>query len=66
MEAAEHICKYREALEELDVLNPDSFRIGQDHLGPAFREVNFRSAFVAVIKIVNRVLHNTDENGRAL
>lgn len=57
---------YLSALEELDSLRPDDFRTGQGHLTPAFREVNFRDAFRAVCRIVNGVLHGTDENGRPL
>jgi hypothetical protein len=58
--------KYRAALDELDAMKPDDFMGGQDHLPPAFREVDFKAAFRQVCRIVNRVLHNTDENGRPL
>jgi hypothetical protein len=58
--------KYLEALREIDAMEPDDFKTGQGHVSPAFREVNFRDAFKHVVRIVNRVLHNTDENGRAL
>lgn len=62
----EHHCKYRVALEELDKMEPTDFMGGQDHLSPAFRQVNFRDVFMHVCRIVNSVLHNTDENGKPL
>lgn len=58
----DHVCKYREALEEIDRLEPSDFTAGQDHLTPAFRKPDLKEAFKFVIKIVNRTLHNADEN----
>lgn len=58
--------RLRVALEEIDSLDPESFKTGQEHLGPAFRQVDFRSAFQAVARIVNRTLHGTDEYGKPL
>lgn len=58
--------RLKAALEELDALDPDDFKTGQSHLSPAFREVNFKEVVRTVIRIVNRTLHNTDENGQPL
>jgi hypothetical protein len=43
------------ALDKANALNPGSFKTGQGHLPPAFREVNFRAAFKALIDIVNEI-----------
>ncbi len=61
-----HHCPYREALEELDRMRPNDFKTGQGHLSPAFREVNVSAVMMHVCRIVNRILHNTDENGQPL
>lgn len=66
LRSSEGGCVYREALDELDRVQPDDFKAGQGHLSPAFREVDFRAAFGHVVNVVNRVLHDTDENGRPL
>lgn len=58
--------RLRAALDELDHLNPADFKRGQSHLTPAFREIDFREVFRRVCRIVNGVLHGTDENGRAV
>ncbi len=58
----DHVCKYREALEEIDRMEPSDFTAGQDHLTPAFRQPDLKEAFQYVIRVVNRTLHNADEN----
>ncbi|HET7386876.1 MAG TPA: hypothetical protein VFJ19_09475 [Nocardioidaceae bacterium] len=65
-DAEAEVQRLRAALNEIDRMDPDDFRTGQDHLLPAFREVNFRAAFERVVRIVNRALHGTDEYGRPL
>lgn len=62
----DHQCKYRAALEEIDKFQPDDFKTGQGHLPPAFREPNLLALWKSVIRIVNGVLHNTDEYGKPL
>lgn len=62
----DHQCKYRQALEEIDRLDPKNFQQGQEHLAPAFRAPNITAAFRQVIRIVNSVLHNTEEFRRPL
>lgn len=62
----DHQCPYREALEQINNLDPKNFQRGQEHLGPAFREPDIRAAFREVICIVNKTLHDTDEFGRPL
>lgn len=54
------------ALSEIDNMNPNDFRTGQDHLPLAFREINFHDAMLHVQRIVNKVLHNTSEYGEPL
>ena len=44
-----------DALDRANALHPDQFKVGQDHLPPAFREVNFRAAFETLIGIVNQI-----------
>lgn len=61
-----HDCIYRTALEELERMKPDDFKTGQSHLSPAFREVSVSAVMLHVCRIINRTLHNTDENGRPL
>lgn len=58
--------RYRAALDRLDNMDPGDFKVGQDHLSPAFREPNFLEALRFVMKVVNGVLHNTDEYGKPL
>lgn len=65
-DALDHRCKYREALEQIDVLDPRDFQTGQEHLSPAFRTPDITKAFRVVCRIVNKTLHGTDENGRPL
>ncbi len=60
------LARLRAALEELDALDPNDFKVGQNHLNPAFREVDLREVLRAVQRIVNRTLHGTDEHGRPL
>jgi hypothetical protein len=52
------LTKIREAVaeaQEMDRLGPDQFKTGQTHLSPAFREINYKSAFLALAKIFNKV-----------
>lgn len=58
--------RYHDALLALDALDPNDFKVGQGHLTAAFREPNLKAAIGAVIRIVNRALHNADEYGRPL
>ncbi len=58
--------RLRAALEEIDNLDPDDFKIGQRHLGVAFREVDFACVVRKITQIVNRTLHGTDEHGQPL
>lgn len=44
-----------EALDKASALRPDDFKTGQDHLPPAFREVDFRAAFKAMVDVVNDI-----------
>lgn len=44
-----------DALDRANALHPDQFKTGQGHLSPAFREVNFRAAFEALVGIVNQI-----------
>jgi hypothetical protein len=58
--------RYRLALVAIDNLDPRNFEksfFGSFSGGP---ETDFRAAFKAVCRIVNGVLHGTDENGRPL
>ena len=43
------------ALDKANALSPNDFKTGQNHLSPAFREVNYREAFRAMLDIVNRI-----------
>lgn len=54
------------ALQAIDKLDPADFKGGQDHLTLAFRETDFRAAFMRVCEIVNGTLHGTDAYERAL
>lgn len=65
-DAEDHACKFRAALEEIDKMEPSDFTAGQGHLTPAFRQPDLREALRFVIQVVNRTLHNTDENGKPL
>ncbi len=65
-DAEDHVCKYRVALEEIDKMEPEDFKTGQNHITPAFREPNLQDALRFVIRVVNRTLHNTDENDQPL
>lgn len=50
--------KVREAVAEaqaMDKRGPDQFKTGQEHLTPAFREVNWKQAFMALAKIMTKV-----------
>lgn len=60
------LVRLRAALEEIDTMNPEDFKRGQEHLSPAFRTPNFADAFKFVCGVVNKVLHNTDAYGRPL
>lgn len=57
--------RYLGALTEIDKLDPKDF-MGPDHLPPAFRTADFKEAFRLVCRIVNGVLHGTDEYGKPL
>lgn len=37
----------------VEAMSPDNYRTGQDHLPPAFREIDFRAAFLALGELVN-------------
>lgn len=41
--------------EEMDRRGPDAFKTGQEHLTPAFREVNWKSAFMALGALMTEV-----------
>lgn len=41
--------------QEMDKRGPDQFKTGQEHLPPAFREVNWKSAFMALAAIVTEI-----------
>lgn len=43
------------ALDKANALSPNDFKTGQSHLSPAFREVNYREAFRAMLDILNRI-----------
>lgn len=58
--------RYRSAMDEIDQMDPEDFKGGQEHLPPAFRQPNLKDAFRHVCRIVNGVLHGTDEYGRPL
>lgn len=60
------LTRLRAALDELDRLDPDDFKTGQEHLTPAFREVQVRPLMLRICTIVNKVLHNTDAYGNPL
>lgn len=60
-----HQCAYRTALEKIEALDPKDF-MGPGHLAPAFQQPDTKEAFRAVVRIVNGILHQTDEYGAAL
>ena len=63
---AAEAARLRGALVEIDNLNPEDFKSGQEHLAKWARTVDFKEAFRAVARIVNGVLHGTDEDGKPL
>ena len=58
--------RYLAALTAIDQMDPEDYKAGQDHLPPAFRQPNLKQGFRQVCRIVNGVLHGTDEYGRPL
>jgi hypothetical protein len=58
--------RYLAALTALDNMRPGDFKSGQGHLVPAFREVSIVDVMRFVCRIVNGVLHGTDEHGNPL
>lgn len=55
---AERLAKVREVLAlaaEMDKAGPDQFKTGQDHLTPAFREVNWEQAFKALAEFLTAI-----------
>lgn len=58
--------RYFAALSEIDQMDPEDYKVGQDHLPPAFRQPDLKAGFRQVCRIVNGVLHGTDEYGKAL
>ncbi len=63
---AAEAARLRDALVEIDNLNPDDFKPGQEHLGRAFRQVNLSQVVRTITRIVNGALHGTDEYGNPL
>lgn len=47
--------RVRELCDEADAKSPDDFRSGQDHLPRAFREIDYRAAFMWLAEIVTRI-----------
>lgn len=45
----------REVIADANAMNPEDYKTGQDHLSPAFREVNFRDAFLATTQLLERI-----------
>lgn len=43
----------RDHVAKAEAMSPADFKTGQDHLSPAFREVNFEAAFRKLIEIWN-------------
>lgn len=41
--------------QEMDKRGPDQFKTGQEHLTPAFRETNWKNAFLALALIFTQV-----------
>ena len=56
--------RYRQALDALDSLDPRRFRKSFFDSMSGGPETDFYAAFREVCRIVNRCLHNADENGR--
>lgn len=54
-EAAERrVAEAREVLDKINALRPDQFKTDQ-HLPPAFREIDHRAAFMALAGLVNEL-----------
>jgi hypothetical protein len=47
--------RVRELVAAADALSPDDFKTGQNHLPPAFREINYRDAFMALAHIMEQI-----------
>ena len=45
----------RELVAAADALRPEDFKTGQNHLPPAFREINYRDAFSALAHIIEQI-----------
>lgn len=56
-EAAEDALRARlePLLAKANGMRPDHFRTGQDHLPPAFREIDFKAAFLALAEVFNEI-----------
>jgi hypothetical protein len=46
------LAQVRAVLAKSDSMRPDDFKINQEHLSPAFREVDYQAAFMALVAIV--------------
>lgn len=49
------VAKVQEYIVQVNAMDPEAYKTGQDHLSPAFREVNFKDAFMDLAKIVNGI-----------
>lgn len=55
MTEAEQLARVRELVAAANALDPADFKTGQNHLPPAFREINFRDAFMALAHIIEQI-----------
>ena len=46
-----------DVLDRANALKPADFKTGQNHLPPAFREVDFQEAFRTVLDLLNHIEH---------
>ena len=47
--------RVRELVAAADALRPEDFKTGQNHLPPAFREINYRDAFSWLAHIIEQI-----------
>jgi hypothetical protein len=58
---AARLQRVRELVAAADALRPEDFKTGQNHLPPAFREINFHDAFSALAHIIEQIQETVQE-----
>jgi hypothetical protein len=61
---ATKLAKVRELVAAADALRPEDFKTGQNHLPPAFREINYRDAFMALAHLMEQIEEVVGEGDR--